>query len=264
MLVYVLGDIHGNHKAVDHILSEQTKISGTPDAIILVGDVGGNFLRKDTLLTSSRFVKYKKSLLRVLRTIEKYQKRIFWVSGNHDSPLSLLHTEEDLHPYLVNHLEERVTTTKEGITLFGLGGSPNQKSPYSFEDNEQLQEHIKDGVERASIIVSHTPPRGYGDRSNPIGEHIGFVGLRNCLDEVKEDKVVLCGHVHEAQGFYSFTNNQGSEIIVVNCGAYAPPCPKNVITVMQLTPEQGWDFEAFLHELPEESNEDETRDSVDD
>lgn len=59
---------------------------------------------------------------------------------------------------------------------------------------------IWDDIPPVDILVTHTPPYGYGDKI-VRGRHVGCQYLRDRIDQVIQPKVSVCGHIHEAHGY---------------------------------------------------------------
>lgn len=64
------------------------------------------------------------------------------------------------------------------------------------------------------VLMTHGPPKGYGDfiptsekqrnkYGNYGGEHVGDTTLNGAIRRARP-KVVICGHIHEARGAYEF------------------------------------------------------------
>jgi len=124
-------------------------------------------------------------------------KEIVGIAGNHDW---VFQTRPELVPMLPWHYLQ-----DSGVELFGLKiwGTPWQ--PVFFDWAFNLEEPelekkwalIPDGTD---LLVSHGPPRGYGDR-NVRGTSTGSPSLTKRIEQVKP-RLVMCGHIHEARGEY--------------------------------------------------------------
>jgi hypothetical protein len=83
-----------------------------------------------------------------------------------------------------------------------------------------------------SLIVTHQPARGYGDRefTGPGGfQHVGSVELLAAVERVRPQAVVF-GHIHRGFGAY---NHQGIAVynVSVNDERYVPTHPVTALTV---------------------------------
>lgn len=59
---------------------------------------------------------------------------------------------------------------------------------------------VWDDVPPVDILVTHTPPYGYGDKI-VRGRHVGCQYLRDRIDQVIQPQVCAFGHIHEAHGY---------------------------------------------------------------
>lgn len=57
------------------------------------------------------------------------------------------------------------------------------------------------------ILISHGPPKGILDKTTE-GCDTGCEDLFNRLRELKELKLMCCGHIHEARGDFRFADGQ--------------------------------------------------------
>jgi len=89
----------------------------------------------------------------------------------------------------------------DGLNIVGFGFSPPTIFHTYGEKREDEIEREADGlpIDEKTILLLHTPPKGFFDKTNK-GEHIGSDAL---LRLVKNKKPLACifGHVHERIGF---------------------------------------------------------------
>lgn len=71
---------------------------------------------------------------------------------------------------------------------------------------------IPDDVE---IIVSHGPPKGFGDRTLSL-EHAGSRSLGHRAVELPNLRYIITGHIHEARGEYQMGRVKVLNVTVVN------------------------------------------------
>jgi Icc-related predicted phosphoesterase len=81
------------------------------------------------------------------------------------------------------------------------------------------------------LIVTHQPPRGYGDQelTGVTLEHVGSVELTAALDRVRP-QAVICGHIHRSFGSYAH-NGVPIYNVSINDEHYRPVNPLTTLSV---------------------------------
>jgi Icc-related predicted phosphoesterase len=129
------------------------------------------------------------------------------IAGNHDMGLEFRNTDE------INAAYERlkgicVILENSGTELCGLRfwGSPqtpyiSKKRRMGFQDSSENLKPFWDQIpEGIDVLVTHGPPKGYGDRIL-LGLNVGCPLLMDRVKNVKP-RYHLFGHIHEAYGTY--------------------------------------------------------------
>ena len=179
------------------------------DVLVLAGDIFpcSNPDNQDRTITEQKLF-VDRQLRSWLESVPA--KHIVATWGNHDW-LPLYGWEDDSLRW--NLLED------DGLVIGGirLYGSP-WSLPFRRWAYMAPEKSLKKWYERipfdTSVLITHTPPFGILDK-NYRGENCGSKSLKARMDELQQLKLVVCGHIHEAQG---------REGIVVNasCVYYNP------------------------------------------
>ncbi|RCH77742.1 hypothetical protein CU098_005211, partial [Rhizopus stolonifer] len=73
--------------------------------------------------------------------------------------------------------------------------------------------HVWNNVPPVDVLVTHTPPYGYGDKIMRGGRHVGCQFLRDKIDHI-QPQVCVFGHIHEAHGY---TRNEQGQLFINAC-----------------------------------------------
>jgi Icc-related predicted phosphoesterase len=109
------------------------------------------------------------------------------------------------------------STTVSSLTIWATPWS-NRFMTWAFmktpAEIATIYEEIPEGID---ILISHQPPRGYGDRFLGSGtvEHLGSHELLATIDRV-QPKLVICGHFHEGYGREEYRGIPIYNVAVVN------------------------------------------------
>ena|SRR3989338_1472060 len=171
-------DIHGDTRAAEQLAKQAEKEH--VDLVVLCGD-----------LTYA-----EESTEGIIGPFAKRKKKVLLIPGNHETVatadfLAEIYGATNLHGYSV---------MCRGVGLFGCGGANiglhQLSEPEIFDLLSKGYERIK-GAKR-KIMVTHVHPAG--GLSERFSEFFpGSDGVRKAIERFKPD-VLLCGHVHEAEG----------------------------------------------------------------
>ena len=179
MKILAAGDIHSDPKLVKHLAEKAEKEN--VDLVILCGDL--TLAEQDTR--------------GIVGPFRARGKRVLLVPGNHESVatadyLAAKYDAKNLHGNGVKY---------GNIGFFGCGGA-NMGPVLNLTDHETF-ELLKTGFEKEQdskkkIMVTHVHP---ADSKIEQFSHVlkGSKGVRKAIETLEPD-LLLCGHVHEAQG----------------------------------------------------------------
>lgn len=181
--IFAAGDFHGDRQAAKRLA--ERAVSENADIIVLNGDI----VEEDN---PNGVVYY----------FAKTGKPVFLVPGNHDwfatDFLAAKYDLQNLHNKSVNF---------GNIAIVGSGSNMAMMS----------EKDIYDGIRRLkssqkTLLVSHVHPSG--TLMETFSQFVkGSIGLRKAIEATKP-AVVICGHVHEAEGIEEKIGNT----LVVNVG----------------------------------------------
>jgi Icc-related predicted phosphoesterase len=83
-------------------------------------------------------------------------------------------------------------TELDGVSFFGLGGGvPVTPWDWSFDLTEDEAEAKLAGCPDDSVLVVHSPPKGYLD-----GRDLGSEAVLRTIERT-QPRLAVCGHIHE-------------------------------------------------------------------
>lgn len=238
----VIGDIHGEISRVKTIIENTDMLS--IDALILVGDIGPNWLtsnledkwtsnKKNECWRTKRYEETLVELLAMLTDEIGDSKPIYYVHGNHDySQLDLIFHHLMRDEPLLQESKLRLINLHlqihelNGIKLSGKGGAPIAVAmPSGFNDNIYWDSSAWKLLDDADVFVSHCPPQGILD-----GKNYGSKMFDQALYRVaSKPKLVIVGHIHESAGV-AFDES----LMFLNAGALAEPSPRLLQNIIML------------------------------
>lgn len=142
----------------------------------------------------------------------RVRRPIFATFGNHDR----IGERHDLRQFLDSMPGTRFLVDE----LLEIGGVPVWFSPWSNRFFDWAWMLPEDGLarryaaipEHTQVIVTHGPPKGYGD-DNEHKLRCGSESLTARMDDLPALSLVVTGHIHEARGEY--VTDRG--VRVINC-----------------------------------------------
>ena len=87
-----------------------------------------------------------------------------------------------------------------GLTIFGLGYAVpiTPFGAWSCDLSEAEAERLLAPMQRADVLVVHSPPKGVADATS-AGLSIGSTAIRAAIERV-QPRLALCGHIHDSWG----------------------------------------------------------------
>jgi Icc-related predicted phosphoesterase len=185
-------DFHGSQMAFQR--ARQATKNENSDLVIVAGDIANHDVE---------------GAMRFLSDLAESGRSVYFVPGNMDG-VELIGWSGSGN---VHALHGRCEYWGD-VALVGLGGSPRGAFTTPIEFSEEVAAKV---LERALknyhggdlILVSHCPPRDTKVDRVFTGQHIGSISVREFV-EITQPRLVLSGHVHEAQG----EDRIGSSVVV--------------------------------------------------
>lgn len=193
MRICALSDLHGTLPEV-------------PDCDLLL--LGGDYCPNSNLM----HFWYGKQMAPWLEELATRMK-IVGVGGNHDELF-------EKHPDLVPKMEWTYLQDKllewNGLRIWG---SPWQLRFYDWAFNlmeDQLERKWELIPDDTDILITHSPPYGYGDLAEDFqtkkSEHVGSPSLMGRIMEVSP-KLCVFGHIHAGRGVYQIDGKKGPVVL---------------------------------------------------
>ncbi len=143
---------------------------------------------------------------------------LLYVHGNHDE------NYDKRPPEGCINIDGKIYTHKNGIRIFGLGGSmkyrPNRMHQYTEDEMKRRISKSKRAVKKAGgidIFVAHAPAYQLGDGEDIA--HTGFKCFVNLMDNYSP-KYFLHGHQHQAYNRRMPRKQEYNNTEIINVGPY--------------------------------------------
>ena len=187
MKILCISDTHGKHNQIPSIFIDNS--DGSIDMCIHSGDVSSRGHDYEII----QFINWYSNL--------PFKYKIF-IAGNHDFYFE--ETKEEEIKKLLSNFPEIIYLNDSGVEIEGLKiwGSPVQPWFYNWAFNrtsETIGAHWDKIPLDTNILITHGAIRGYLDLTTR-GESTGCPILRNKMGDLKDLKLHVCGHIHEAYG----------------------------------------------------------------
>jgi predicted phosphodiesterase len=188
MRIVCISDTHGLHREIKELPEG--------DALIHAGDMSSLGLGTPRHITDLNFW-----------FNELDYEHILVIAGNHEKGFEKIPAKQiaaDFFPY-ATYLQG-FSTIIDDITFWGGPWTPRF---YDWEfnvDRGELHKYWSRIPEHTDVLITHGPPRGYGDISSVTKENVGCDELLERIEQLPNLKLCVFGHIHGGYGVYDGPN----------------------------------------------------------
>lgn len=184
MKILAFTDIHADKKAISKIM----KKSQDADLLICCGD----------------FTNFGYETENVIRTLNKINKTILLIHGNHEEWLDI---KKICSKYKnIVYLHKNIYSQND-LTFLGYGGGGFARVN---KEMETYMEKISKKIKNKLILITHGPPANTKLDHLPWAGHVGCASIRKIIQNLKPI-IFLCGHLHEN---FNKTDKLGKTLLI--------------------------------------------------
>ncbi len=191
MKLLVFSDVHCSEKYCSNLLSQ----SEAADVVVGAGD----------------FASVRRGLCIAITILRKITKPTVLVPGNNETREEL---ESACKGWASAHVLHGAGMEISGQLFYGVGGGVpvTPFGSWSYDFTEEQARRLLKACPDASVLVTHSPPRGAVDISS-AGQSLGSEAIREAIFH-KAPALVVCGHIHGSAG----KNARLGRSTVINAG----------------------------------------------
>jgi Icc-related predicted phosphoesterase len=203
--IVAISDTHSKHDQLEILKC---------DLLIHAGDFSGWGKFEDVYYINKWFGELKE---------KDIAKEIILIAGNHDGWV-------EQYPGLAKEeLKNCIYLNEEpyeyrGLRIFGSPYSPEFNNwHFMAKRGKEIARHWAKIPDNTQILISHGPPYGILDvnteeiYSQPLGpEHLGCEDLKKRIDQLKELKLAIFGHIHSSSGMEEYSGVKFVNASVLN------------------------------------------------
>lgn len=148
----------------------------------------------DLVIGAGDFCNHRRGLADAMSMLTPLLPKAVLVPGNAESADELRAVAA---PATVLHGE---AVERAGLTIFGLGYAVpiTPFGDWSCDLSEDEAAEMLAGMERADVLVVHSPPMGVADTTSG-GASVGSTAIRAAIERV-QPRLAVCGHIHDSWG----------------------------------------------------------------
>jgi Icc-related predicted phosphoesterase len=151
----------------------------------------------DVVIGAGDFANMRHNVGACIPVLSKIKAPTLLVAGNNESHDELVAACKSWPQARVFH---GTGATIDGVPFFGLGGGIpiTPFGPWSWDFSEADAERILRDCPAHSVLVSHSPPKGFVDKASS-GQSLGSTAVRDAIVRT-QPRLVVCGHIHACAG----------------------------------------------------------------
>ncbi|MCB9845294.1 MAG: metallophosphoesterase family protein [Phycisphaeraceae bacterium] len=154
----------------------------------------------DLVLAAGDFARVHRALRETIDALSPITTPTILVPGNNERLEALTHACGAWPAARVLHGSG---ITIAGTDVYGLGGGVpvTPFGAWSYDFSEAQAADMLADLPEGALLVSHSPPKGHGDRTS-LGDHVGSTAVLDAI-LAKRPRLVVCGHIHDDWGHES-------------------------------------------------------------
>lgn len=132
------------------------------------------------------------------------------IAGNHEEYLYELYLNNELEDFFKNnfkniHFLQDSSVIIDGIKFYGTPWTLKYRHWFFMKKNEdELFQQFKNIDRDTNVLISHTPAEGILDYG--FGKILGSSSIKYQIENLKELKFHLFGHIHDSYGYRDLKN----------------------------------------------------------